>query len=297
MPWPRLLDPTQRLPAAPLPDWFASLLQACPGASPFELAVLGGCRAATPGLAFLAGYQGALRVLWPSAPASLGALCVTENKSTRPADMGTRLDGLLLNGRKDFVTAGDAADWLLVAAREEAPGSAPRLALAVLHAGAPGMRVENLPALPLMPDVGHARLTLENAHCERLAGDGWDAYVKPFRSIEDTHVLAALSAWIYGVARECNWPRSLQLRLLALLAGCAEVARLDPSAATSHVLLGGLFAQQQALRPELDAAFAAAAQPWALLWQRDQHLLEIAGAARARRLHKALATLGLDPGQ
>jgi len=297
MPWTRLLENAPRLPSAPLPDWFASLLQECPDARPFELALLGGYRAATPGLAFLAGYQAALRVLWPSAPASLGALCVTENKSTRPADMHTRLDGLLLNGRKDFVTAGDAADWLLVAAREEASGESPRLALAVVHAGAPGMQVENLPALPLMPDVGHARLHLHNAHCERLAGDGWAAYVKPFRSIEDVHVLTALMAWSFSVGRECAWPQALQLRLLALLSGCAEVARLDPSAAATHVLLAGLFTQQQALRPELDAAFAAGPSAWAQLWQRDQNLLQVASSARAKRLEKAFLTLGLDPGQ
>ncbi|MBF7730421.1 acyl-CoA dehydrogenase family protein [Pseudomonas sp. N040] len=297
MPWTRLLEDQPRLFVEPLQDWFASLLLACPTAGPFELAVLGGCRAATPGLAFLAGYQGALRVLWPSAPASLGALCVTENKSTRPADMRTRLDGLRLNGRKDFVTAGDAADWLLVAAREEPAGEAPRLALAVLRAGAPGIEVENLPALPLMLDIGHARLHLRDAQCERLAGDGWDAYVKPFRSIEDLHVLAALTAWHYGLGRECGWPQALQLRLLALLAGCAEVARQDPSAAATHLLLAGLFAQQQTLKPELEAAFAGGPPHWARLWQRDQHLLTVAAAARAKRLQKALATLGIDAGQ
>jgi hypothetical protein len=293
MPWTRLLESSTRLPAAALPDWFASLLQACPSAAPFELAVLGGARAATPGLAFLAGYQAALRVLWPSAPDSLGALCVTENKSTRPADMGTRLQGLQLNGRKDFVTAGDAADWLLVAAREEADGEPPRLALTVLHAGAPGMRVENLPPLPLMPDVTHARLHLHDVHCERLAGDGWDAYVKPFRTIEDVHVLAAFTAWLYGLGRECRWPPSLQLKLLALLAGCAEVARQNPLAPATHVLLAGLFDQQAALKPELDQAFSNGPEHWAALWQRDRNLLSIAAGARAKRLEKALLTLGL----
>ena len=46
---------------------------------------------ATPGLAFLVGYQAALRMLWPSAPLSLGALCATEQRSLRVADMQTRL--------------------------------------------------------------------------------------------------------------------------------------------------------------------------------------------------------------
>lgn len=295
MSWQRLLQTPERLPAAGLEAWYAALLERLGSPPPFELAVLGGRLAATPGLAFLAGYQAALRVLWPSAPWSLGALCVTENKSTRPADLHTRLGGLVLSGRKDFVSAAEAADWLLVAAREDIPGQAVQLALGVVFNGAPGVRIEALPALPLMPDIGHARLHLDGAHCERLAGDGWEAYVKPFRSIEDLHVLAALGAWLHGVGRDSAWPQALQLRLLGLLAGCAEVARQGPSTPVAHLLLAGLFAQFAALDAELDAAFAAGPAEWAALWRRDKGLLAIAGAARDKRLQKALSALALAP--
>lgn len=287
MPWQSLLQTRDRLPASDLESWYASLLERIGEAAPFELASLGGRLAATPGLAFLAGYQAALRALWPAAPWSLGALCVTENKSTRPADMATRLQGLHLSGRKDFVTAAEAADWLLVAARCEEAGGPVRLALGVARNGAPGVRIEPLPALPLMPDIGHARLHLDHASCELLPGDGWDAYVKPFRSIEDVHVLSAVSAWLYGVGQDSAWPQALQLRLLGLLAGCAEVARQCPSAPASHVLLAGLFAQFAALRGEVDAAMASGPAEWAALWQRDRNLLEIARTARAKRLEKA----------
>jgi hypothetical protein len=296
MPWQILLQTHQRLPAADnLEAWYTALLVRLGKPSPFELALLGGRLAATPGLAFLAGYQGALRVLWPCAPWSLGALCVTENKSVRPADMQTRLSDLRLHGRKDFVTAGDAADWLLVAAREEPQGHAVNVALGVVRNGDPGIRVEVLPSLPLMPDIGHARLHLEGAHCERLAGDGWDDYVKPFRSIEDLHVLTAVGAWLYGVGQESNWPQALQLRLLGLLAGCAEVARQGPTQPVTHLLLAGLFAQFAALDTEVHAAFAAGPADWAALWQRDRGLLSIAAAARGKRLANAQATLGLQP--
>ena len=100
-------------------------------------------------------------------------------------------------------------------------------------------------------------------------------------------MLAAVCAWLHGVGQECAWPEPLQLRLLALLAGCAEVARHEPNAAATHLLLAGLFAQQQALAAELDAAFAAGPAQWATLWQRDQGLLRIAESARAKRLAKA----------
>lgn len=289
MPWHALLSCTQRLPAQPLDDWFAALQLQLGEAEPWPLALRGGRLAATPGLAFLAGYQAALRVLWPSAPKGLGALCVTENKSTRPADMHTRLSALTLSGRKDFVTAAEAADWLLVAARDEAQGAPVHLSLAVVYGGAPGVRIEPLPSLPLMPDIGHARLHLDQAHCELLAGDGWEAYVKPFRSIEDLYVLSAVTAWLYGVGQDSGWPQSLQLRLLALLAGCAELTRHCPNAAASHVLLAGLFAQLAALRAEIDTAMQDGPALWAQLWQRDHNLLNIAASARAKRLEKALS--------
>lgn len=292
MPWEQLLRAQTRLPVAGLEAWYASLLERIGSPAPLPLAVLGGRLAATPGLAFLAGYQGALRALWPAAPWTLGALCVTENRSTRAADMSTRINALSLEGRKDFVTAAEAADWLLVAAREDQPGASPQLALGVVRNGAPGVRIETLPALPLMPDISHGRLHLQGAQCERLPGDGWNDYVKPFRTLEDTHVLAALSAWLLGVGQESAWPQALQLRLLGVLAGCAEVARQCPSAAAGHLMLAGLFAQFDSLRGELDGAFAAGDSYWAQLWQRDQGLLSIANSARGKRLEKALALLG-----
>ena len=289
MPWPNLLENRERLPAVTdLAEGFATLLHQLGNVTPFELAVAGGRRMATPGLAFLVGYQAALRMLWPSAPPSLGALCATEQRSLRPADMQTRLSDLRLSGRKDFVTAGDAADWLLIAARSEEPGEKPRLSLAVVYPGEPGVRVEKLPALPLMPDVSHGRLHLDGALCELLAGDGWDAYVKPFRSLEDVYVLSAMTAWLYGVGQDSGWSQPLLLRLLALLAGCAEASRQPPNNPAGHVLLGGLFAQFDALKNEIDQALAEGNPEWAQMWQRDQSVMQLAATARAKRLAKAL---------
>jgi alkylation response protein AidB-like acyl-CoA dehydrogenase len=290
MPWPDLLHRRERLPAAAdLAEGFATLLQTLGNVTPFELAVAGGRRMATPGLAFLVGYQAALRMLWPSAPLSLGALCATEQRSLRPADMQTRLRDLRLSGRKDFVTAGDAADWLLVAARSEEPGETPRLSLAVVYPGEPGVKVEKLPALPLMPDISHGRLHLDGALCELLAGDGWDAYVKPFRSLEDVYVLSAMTAWLYGIGQDSDWPQALQLRLLALLAGCAEASRQAPNNPPGHVVLGGLFAQFESLKTEVDQALVQGDPAWAAMWQRDQGVMQLAAGARAKRLAKALA--------
>jgi hypothetical protein len=154
--------------------------------------------------------------------------------------------------------------------------------------------LEPLPTLPLMPEVGHGRLLLEQATCELLAGDGWDAYVKPFRSLEDLYVLTALTAWLYGVGQESAWPQDLRLQLLGLLAGCAEGSRQCADSVSCHLLLGGLFAQFQALRGAIDAALAAGPVHWAQIWQRDQGVMTLAAAAREKRLNKAWAAAGLS---
>jgi len=295
MVWLQRLNDPQRHPLSDdLGETYSSLLARLGPVSPFELAVLGGRAMPTPGLAFLLGYQAALRMLWPSAPASIGALCASERRSVRPADMQVRLDDLRLTGSKDFVTAGLDADWLLVAARSEPEGEAPQVSLAVVYPGEPGVRLEPLPALPLMPEVAHARLHLDQALCERLAGDGWDAYVKPFRTLEDLYVLSALCAWLYGVGQDNAWPQGLQLRLIGLLGGCAEGSRQCADSTACHLLLGGLFAQFSALKDEINQALSNSSGEWATLWQRDQGLLEIASAARAKRLAKAWDSAGLS---
>ncbi|WP_217476477.1 acyl-CoA dehydrogenase [Stutzerimonas stutzeri] len=295
MSWHELIGPLHRLPSRlALDDWFAALQAQCEG-DLFELAVLGGRLAETPGLAFVAGYQAALRRLWPDAPEGLGALCTTEDRKLRPADMLTRLEGAQLTGHKDFVTGGTTASWLLVSARDEPPGERPRLSLCMVRCDEVGVHLEPGPPLPLLPDVPHGRLRLVHAHCQRLTGDGWDDYVKPFRTLEDLYVMAALVGWLYGVGRECAWPQGLQLQLLGILAGAAEVSRLPPADPATHLLLAALSQQLAALGPGLDAALAAGPPQWLGLWQRDRGVLQLARGAQARRLAQAAATLGLTP--
>lgn len=294
--WQALLAPRSRLPEPATLDGWLAMLHGQGARDPFSLALLGGRLAQTPGLAFLAGYQAALRCLWPDAPEGLGALCASERRSLRPADVQARFERSSLSGTKDFVTGGTAARWLLVAAREEAPGERPRLALCAVEAGASGVTVEAGAALPLLPDIPHGRLRLTDAPCQRLEGDGWADYVKPFRLLEDLYVLLALVSWLYGIGLEAAWPQRLQLRLLSILIGAAETARQAPQDPAAALLLGALDEQFAALQSELDGALATAPRHWSEGW-RDRAVLALAGAARERRLAQAAAQFGLAPGR
>ena len=292
MSWHQLIGPLHRvLPCAGLAEWYAHIEAQAHGL-PLEQAFYGGRVAATPGRAFLAGYQAALRALWPEAPAGLGAFCTTENRKLRPAEMETRIRNSHVTGSKDFVTAGSEAFWLLVSAREEDEGEPPRLGMYAVQVDCEGVHLAAGQPLPVIPDIPHARVRLEQARGIRLNGDGWNDYVVPFRSFEDLYVLVALSAWLYGVGLHLGWPDKLVLRLLALIASAAEVARQLPHDPASHVLLAGLIEQFDSLQPELDGAFGADDELGAA-WRRDRALLGIAREAKARRLQKAMAALGM----
>ena len=55
------------------------------------------------------------------------------------------------------------------------------------------------------------------------------------------------------------------------------------------MLLGGLFAQFEALAGEVDQALGNGPVEWAQMWQRDKGVMQLAAGARAKRLAKALA--------
>lgn len=292
MKWNELIGPLQPVPAsAGLADWYAKVVSQA-DTLPLSLALYGGRAAATPGLAFLAGYQATLRALWPDAPQGLGAFCATENRKLRPADMETRIRAKQITGSKDFVTGGHEASWLLVSAREEEGGEPIRLGMYSLRVGSSGVLLDAGRPLPLISDIPHARLRLDQAEGARLAGDGWHDYVVPFRTFEDLYVLAALSAWLYGVGMQQRWSKSLVLRLMAVGAGAAEVSRQLPHQPGGHFLLAALIEQFDALQPELNCAFGAG-DSLGDLWRRDSALLGLAHEAKARRLQKATAALGL----
>ena len=294
MRWSTLLGPLARSAQTQPSAWFATLTKHSAGANNAELAILGGRLAATPGLAFLAGYQAALRALLPSAPTGIGALCVTEQRSNKAADLHTRLLDQHISGQKDFVLAGRAAQWLIVLARSEAAGQTPRLAAVLVATDNPNLSLKSRPSLPILPDIPHSSVQFNQAACSVLKGDGWDDYNKPFRTLEDGHVLAALCAWLYGQSLLDQWPQALQLQLVALLAGLKETLQQPNKEAASHVLLGGLLAQFASLQTPINQALQTySSQAIASAWQRDKAILEIANSARMRRLEVALNTLAL----
>lgn len=268
---------------------------------PIHQAIVGGFVADRVGWAFASGYQAALRALFPDAPADrICALCVTEADGNSPKAIKSSLrkDGAhwLLNGAKRWTTLGPDGALFFVAARDEA-ASDKRASIRVVRVASdsPGLKIQTMPATKFVPEVPHAQLQFENLKIkegELLPGDGYDRYVKPFRTVEDIHVQAAVLSYLMREGQRLSWPRHWLERLSALLAALGKISDMPASHAETHVALAGALAIGAALIGETDEFWRKdATDPAALRWARDRELLKVAGTAREQRLKRAWETL------
>jgi len=295
------LRATTQVPELPaVADWWPRWRDgAARAANPAEMAVLGGFDTDRVGWAFASGYQAALRALLPDLPRDcIAAFCVTEEGGNRPRDIRTgftsRADGTLsINGAKRWTTLGPASSVLLVvgALQPGEPGDRPRLKVARVDAAAPGVHLLPMPATRFVPEVPHARVQLDDVRVAAealLPGDGYDAYVKPFRSIEDLQVTLAVLAYLMREARSRGWPAAFAERLCAALVLLAGLAAEPADAPATHVALAGALALAHGLYDEAGTLWAnegdtAAAQRWV----RDAALFAVAGPARQQRALRA----------
>ncbi len=252
--------------------------------------------APTVGCAFVAGYRAALHALVPSlGPHTRAALCASEAGGAHPRAIHTRAtvtaDAVTLDGTKRFVTGARDADALLVLAVEGEPvDGRSALTLVCVPATAPGVTFDDMPVMPFVPDVAHATVSLAGvtlAPAARLAGDGWSDYVKPFRTLEDLHVQAAMTAWLVGVVRRAEGPHALTERLVAHALTLRALADATAEAAATHVALAGSVANLEGLFGALDAWMAQAPAAPRDAWERDRRILTVARSAREQRRVRA----------
>jgi len=272
----------------------------CPGDT-VERAALGGLAASGVGWAFACGYEAALARLDPETAreGSLTALCATEEGGGHPRAIRTTLtprgeDGrYALTGRKAWVTLGAEAEVLLVVASVGVdPEGRNRLRFARVPSARAGVKLEPGGATTFAPEIGHARAVFEDVlvdETELLPGDGYATVLKPFRTIEDTHVMAAVLGWGIGVARRSAWERVWIDEAFALVVALRAIGAAPPSDPGAHIALAGALTGTRRL---LDAgAWDRVAPAVRAAWERDRLLLDVASTVRAARLEAAWRTL------
>ncbi|MDQ3337557.1 MAG: acyl-CoA dehydrogenase family protein [Myxococcota bacterium] len=273
--------------------WFEATAAARVG-STIDRALLGGAHADRLGFAFAAGYSEALRRLVPNLD-GITALCATEADGNQPGAIKTRLtpsaNGFTVTGSKKWATvAGEASSLLVVASIGEEAGRN-RLKVVRVPASAPNLRIRSS-AAPFVPEIEHAEIDLDGVEVPAdavLPGDGYDDYLKPFRTVEDLHVHAALVGYLTTVSRRIA-PTLIE-PLLALASSTRALADADVKSASTHLALAGLI--ELATRVVADVEHAWSAQPddeWRR-WLRDRALLQVATKARLARREKARATI------
>ncbi len=272
---------------------------------PIDQAILGGFCADRIGYAFVSGYQAALHALLPDLPRDrLAALCVTERGGGHPRAIETRLEPVApvapaapgpvsyrLTGKKRWATLSGQAGILLVAASTGADEAGRnRLRLVRVESTAPGVRRQPMPEPPFTPEVGHDEVELSGvavAEADVYPGDGFARYVRPFRTVEDVHVTAAIYAYLVREIRLHALPASLTERFAGLLVALRALAGADPSAPATHVALAGVLELSRAPIDELDRLWAKTESPAHARWERDRLLLSVASNVREQRRQRA----------
>jgi alkylation response protein AidB-like acyl-CoA dehydrogenase len=262
-----------------------------------DQAIAGGFHADRTGWAFASAYQAALRALFPGLPEdSICALCVTEADGNTPRAIRSTLQraegGWRLDGAKRWTTLGPDGALFLVAARDaEIAGERPALRVARVDSNAGGVHIDTMPPTKFVPEVPHARLRFEDVRLRDdalLPGDGYDAYVKPFRTVEDLHVHAAVIAYLLREALHRSWPKAWIERAAAHLHSMRALAAEDAALPATHIALAGALHTGDTLRTDADAHWQGGpADEASARWQRDRELLKVASTARAKRTERA----------
>lgn len=292
--------PISRGPYADLAAWLARA-RACPHEDTIARALWGGLHADRLGYAFAAGYGAALVRLMEHAglprPTRTLALAATEAGGGHPRAIHTRLDGHALRGDKTFVTLATVTDELLVVAtRGHGDDGKSQLVVVRVPRDARGLVLTPRPEAPFAPEIPHALARLDDvvvADEDVLPGDGYARWLKPFRTVEDLHVLAATVGYLSGVARAHGWGHAASSELAALGVALLDLGRRDPASPTTHLLVAGAFGAARRLLASLEPAWAKVDEEERTRWQRDAPLLLVAESARAKRTEAALRSLGL----
>ncbi len=267
-----------------------------------EMAVVGGFISDRVSYAFVSGYESAIRRMVPKLPKeAVVAFCVTEEGGGHPKAIESTLkktdelfDGekkWILNGSKKFITCADEAELILAAASTAITSDGKnKIRIVLVDKKTPGISVEPMEQLPFVKEISHGRLLFKDVivkESQILEGDGYNEYIKPFRTIEDIHVLGAILGYLFRVASIFDWPKNIKEGFLSLITTIRSLAVCDPLSKEAHIVLAGVFRELSDLLDRTDPYWDKVDKDTRAIWERDRALLNVAGRAREKRLASA----------
>ena len=238
-------------------------------------AVYLGAQSATPGMAFLAGYQNAIRCLDVNCPSdALAAFCVSEKGVKKPWDMATQLSSqgerTVLDGQKGYVMLmPNELDRLYVVAKNEEG----QLCCVYLPNNSLGVSASEPLKAPFVEDIPHSGVSFDQVEIspEKLLDiDGHQQANKPFRYWEDVHVAIAMTGWMLRKLSENSKLESHKAGLLELICQLIEKFEAEPD----YYSLEGLDLLDEC-HQLLDVAAVNLSASALSLWKQDRLLLQM----------------------
>lgn len=251
-------------------------------------AVYLGAQSATPGMAFLAGYQNAIRCLDENCPSNeLAAFCVSEKGVKKPWDMATQLssaDGRkILNGQKGYVMLmPNELDRLYVVAKNEEG----QLCCVYLSSNRLGVSATEPLKAPFVEDIPHSGVSFDQVEItseQLLDIDGHQQANKPFRYWEDVHVALAMLGWVLRQQIEAGksvQELSNEIQLIEQLTTSFEES-------PDYYTLGSITLLDQC-HEMMDAGSKNVSESAQKLWMKDRLLLQM--GQKIRHLVRAKLT-------
>jgi acyl-CoA dehydrogenase len=270
--------------------------------APVDRAIAGGFTADCFAYAFSAGYCSALQRLVPTLPQNIIAcFCITEEGGGHPRAITSQLmpsgndeNGgrtFTLNGHKKYITCATEADRFLVAAsemiRDDGKNS---IRIISIDAKAPGIRIMPMQDLRLVPEISHAEVAFTDvavSEADLLPGDGYTDYIRPFRTIEDLHVSAAVLGYVFSKSCQYDWDRSVRESILGRIVSVRCLALSRPDAPAVHIVMADALNRIKELFERLEPLWETVGGAAKQAWDRDKILMNIADKARNQRLRTA----------
>ncbi len=247
-----------------------------------------------------AGHQAAIRRLFPDTPDdAIVAFCVSEDKGPRPAHILTTLTsngaGFSLKGTKRWGSMSPLSDVLYVAASIGESNGRNQLRMVRLPAGCKGLTLDTSAYGSFKDHMPIADLILDDVAVRAddvLSADAYEAYIKPFRLVEDVYGTAATQIGVLGVGLTHEWSQDVLEDLLALILQAHTISQTPMARPEDVVLMSSYFRASDILWARLGECWSKVPNDERARWSPETGTLGVAARARETRRQNAWSEIG-----